>query len=164
LWLSRTEVYFAVEIQMEGRPSMQWYQPAGAHVISDVVDNEAIIVDLNSGAYYSLTGAGGAIWFLLADGVSEETLLQVAVKRYTGHADAIRDAVRGLLRELESEGLLVVAESTQVDPGVPEIEGPATPFEPPVLEKFSDMADLLLLDPIHEVDEGGWPHAKDGVR
>jgi hypothetical protein len=26
-----------------------------------------------------------------------------------------------------------------------------------VLQKYTDMADLLLLDPIHEVDEQGWP-------
>jgi hypothetical protein len=26
------------------------------------------------------------------------------------------------------------------------------------LETYDDMADLLLLDPIHEVSEQGWPH------
>jgi hypothetical protein len=25
------------------------------------------------------------------------------------------------------------------------------------MEKYEDMRDLLVLDPIHEVDEGGWP-------
>jgi len=32
-------------------------------------------------------------------------------------------------------------------------------YAPPVLETFSDMQDLLLLDPIHEVDDAGWPMA-----
>ena len=32
-------------------------------------------------------------------------------------------------------------------------------FEAPILQKYTDMQDLLLLDPIHEVDEAGWPHA-----
>jgi hypothetical protein len=27
-----------------------------------------------------------------------------------------------------------------------------------VLEKFTDMHDLLLMDPIHEVSDAGWPH------
>lgn len=35
------------------------------------------------------------------------------------------------------------------------------PFEPPVLEKYTDMQDLLLLDPIHEVDDTGWPKRKN---
>ena len=34
------------------------------------------------------------------------------------------------------------------------------PFVPPTLEKYTDMQDLVLLDPVHEVDERGWPHAQ----
>jgi hypothetical protein len=30
-------------------------------------------------------------------------------------------------------------------------------YVPPVMNKHSDMQELLLLDPIHEVDEAGWP-------
>ena len=37
-------------------------------------------------------------------------------------------------------------------------------FEKPVLQKYSDMQDLLLLDPIHEVDEMGWPNALPAER
>jgi hypothetical protein len=34
-------------------------------------------------------------------------------------------------------------------------------FTQPVLEVYTDMQDLLLLDPIHEVDEeAGWPSPK----
>jgi hypothetical protein len=36
--------------------------------------------------------------------------------------------------------------------------GEPAAFEPPLLEKFTDMEDLLLLDPVHEVDGRGWPH------
>jgi len=32
------------------------------------------------------------------------------------------------------------------------------PFTKPELHKFTDMQDLLLFDPIHEVDESGWPN------
>ena len=37
---------------------------------------------------------------------------------------------------------------------------PRAPFHPPVLNVFSDMQDLLLLDPIHDVDATGWPMPK----
>lgn len=30
-------------------------------------------------------------------------------------------------------------------------------FEEPIFHKYTDMEDLLLLDPIHDVDETGWP-------
>ena len=30
-------------------------------------------------------------------------------------------------------------------------------FEPPMFERYEEMKNLLILDPIHEVDEQGWP-------
>jgi hypothetical protein len=30
-------------------------------------------------------------------------------------------------------------------------------YSAPSFEKFDDMADQLLLDPIHEIGEAGWP-------
>jgi hypothetical protein len=33
-------------------------------------------------------------------------------------------------------------------------------FTRPVLTKFTDMQDLLLLDPIHDVNSSGWPAKK----
>jgi len=35
------------------------------------------------------------------------------------------------------------------------------PFERPVLEKFTDVQELLALDPVHDVDGSGWPRPKD---
>ena len=32
-----------------------------------------------------------------------------------------------------------------------------------MFERFTDMQDLLLLDPIHDVDETGWPVRADAV-
>ena len=33
-------------------------------------------------------------------------------------------------------------------------------FVPPMLARFNNMSDLLLLDPIHDVDEQGWPRER----
>ena len=35
-----------------------------------------------------------------------------------------------------------------------------TPFVDPALEKYTDMQDFLLVDPIHEVSDAGWPHTQ----
>ena len=43
----------------------------------------------------------------------------------------------------------------ETDPGIERLS-----FEAPILHKYTDMQDLLLLDPIHEVDEAGWPSVK----
>jgi hypothetical protein len=31
------------------------------------------------------------------------------------------------------------------------------------MQRFSDMQGLLLVDPIHEVDDTGWPHTQPGA-
>jgi hypothetical protein len=37
-------------------------------------------------------------------------------------------------------------------------EGQGESYLQPSFEKYSDMQEMLLLDPIHEVSEAGWPH------
>ena len=57
------------------------------------------------------------------------------------------------------------AVSTRVwisEPEPCEIEKPI--FQAPSLQKYTDMEEMLALDPIHEVDEEmGWPSAKVAV-
>jgi hypothetical protein len=37
-------------------------------------------------------------------------------------------------------------------------EGDRQDYSDPAFEKYDDMADLILLDPVHEIDqEKGWP-------
>jgi hypothetical protein len=81
-------------------------------------------------------------------------------ERFRGR-DGIASAVDDFVRELAEENL-IIEDSSRAAKNVKQerIEiGTLTQFERPVLQKYSDMQDLLLLDPIHEVDETGWPHA-----
>jgi hypothetical protein len=41
-----------------------------------------------------------------------------------------------------------------------QMDGKQQEFSRPILTKYTDMKELLLLDPIHEVDETGWPNPK----
>ena len=61
---------------------------------------------------------------------------------------------------------LIAAGSTALETsGLLQAAGPAVTVVPgePVLEKYTDMQELLLLDPIHDVEEAGWPKAKPGA-
>jgi hypothetical protein len=66
--------------------------------------------------------------------------------------------VQALLKDLAAEDLISPTESA----GSAATPGPGTraPYAAPTLQKHTDMQDLLLLDPIHEVDETGWPSVK----
>jgi hypothetical protein len=78
----------------------------------------------------------------------------------------IRGGVEAFIETLRRESLIVPLEGEPAkSAAVPEQEASVSEkrpdFIPPKLRKYTDMQDLLLLDPIHEVDEQGWPIAKD---
>ena len=71
----------------------------------------------------------------------------------------MEQGLRWLLDQLLKENLIVPAPegrsgmSESIDSG-----GDRLLFSDPVFEKYDDMADLILLDPVHEIDqEEGWP-------
>jgi hypothetical protein len=73
-------------------------------------------------------------------------------------------SVTGFVEELVKEGLLVKADH-EIPAGdasllISQLAEVAGDFKPPLVNKYTDMQDLLLLDPIHEVDEKGWPESK----
>jgi hypothetical protein len=127
-------------------------------VAAETVNGEVLMIHLESGNYFSLRAAGAAIWEAVERGVPAAEIAEAFRDRY-GIADA--DAlVGGFLAELVGEDLLVSSADGKDAPSGPGWEPPALEgeFVAPRLEKFTDMQHLILLDPVHEVDEGqGWP-------
>ena len=85
----------------------------------------------------------------------------VILETYQGDADDVGRGVQHLLAQLQQENLIVpvdVAGDIDFTKLAPSHNGHEKPsFNPPSLNKYSDMQELLLLDPIHDVDEAGWP-------
>jgi len=132
------------------------------NVIHETIEGEVIVIDLRSGTYYSLREAGATVWHALEQGADEEEMLAELERHYDGSPDEMRTATRRLLDELEEEGLVRVEESrgaAGAGLAAGTNGGPRVPFRAPVLEKHTDMQDLILLDPVHEVGTRGWPHA-----
>ena len=131
------------------------------NVIHETIEGEVILIDLKTGTYYSLRDAGAAVWQAIQDGAGEDGIAAELRSRYDASEEQIQEAVRRLLAELEREGLVradegeaaPAATSSASDNGAARL-----PFSAPVLEKHTDMQDLILLDPVHEVGAEGWPH------
>jgi hypothetical protein len=94
----------------------------------------------------------------------EDEIVDMLSKRYDAAIINIQKAVRDLVLELIREGILV---PRTTDSGGENLSKEDLQdifiikehrFEIPALEKYTDMEELLLLDPIHEVDETGWPN------
>lgn len=112
----------------------------GEHIVGEVFDGEAIIIDTITGAYYSMPDGAAQIWAALAAGANTVDFIAAT-------STAAHDRVEAVLGEL------VAAELVVTTAAMPERADGAKQF----LTKYSDMEELLLLDPIHDVAPAGWP-------
>lgn len=134
-------------------------------IIHETIDGEAMIVNLSDGAYYSTAATGAFVWQLVMQGNSVDSCISACQCKYDcSSVEQLGGLVENFVNELLSEGLIHkgssndVREFTDQKPDTELREA----FSIPALYKYSDMQDLLLLDPIHDVDESGWPNPKNG--
>ncbi len=137
------------------------YRINSPHVVAETLDGEATIVDLESGTYYALNESGSFIWERLAHGSEPAEVADGLASTYELDAQRATEAVEGLLAELSERGLVVPTQngapngsSSAAVNGASSLGGA---YAAPQLSTYTDMQELLLLDPIHEVDESGWP-------
>jgi hypothetical protein len=125
----------------------------------ETVDDEVIIIDMAEGNYFSLRGSAAAVWALAVQGLPVSHIAS-AIGGATGRTpENVLQDVEEFIRQLEQEGILAEGPSPADKPTDPELA--SFEYTPPVLDKFTEMQDLLTLDPIHEVDETGWPNPAD---
>ena len=134
-------------------------------VVFESFGDETVLVNLDSGFYYSLQGCAGRVLELLDAGHPVDAIAGCLLGEFGGDPAKIKTEAEAFIAELAAEAILVPCPPAdnpregQETPGAIGAAIPRPPYRSPIIEKFSDMQDLLLLDPIHEVDEMGWPHA-----
>ncbi len=127
-------------------------------IVHETVDGEVIAIDLASGSYFSLAGSGPVIWDLLVAGASAEELRTALEGRYDAAPGEIEEALGELLPKLLESALIAAVEGEgAASAAAPAANGSREAFAPPAFERYTDMKDYFLLDPIHEVDPAGWP-------
>lgn len=131
-------------------------RPNSPPVVHETVAGETVIVELDSGSYYHLAGSGSYLWELLAGGRDTGATADALADHYDLATEDARAAVDALVDELRRERLVVDAVGTEAAAAT-DPETPSGPYDPPLLTKHDDMQELLVLDPVHEVDETGWP-------
>lgn len=148
------------------------YRVNSPKVTHQTIDHESVMIDLENGNYYSLNRVGSVIWNLLDEGATVGQIVEAMRATHHGEPDQIAAATLSLIEELLREELIIVeperapasggnaADRAEQRRESAVAESGKLEFEMPALQKYTDMQDLLLLDPIHEVDEAGWPQAK----
>ena len=139
------------------------YTPNSPNIIHEVIDGEAILISMETGSYYSIDSVGAVVWDHMNNGLSNSQIIEAIAAQYDGEWADIEQGVQQLFDQLQAELLIVVDETAANNGHLPAENDTANsqarpPFEAPTLHKYTDMEDLLLLDPIHDVDESGWPN------
>ena len=134
------------------------------HVIHETIDGEVIVINLASGNYYSVKGSGADVWEVIqsSPGADKDTITAAIAARFGRSSEDVGHDIADFLEALRREELVAATENGATA-SIPPTNGPgenSKTFEPPLLEKYTDMQDLVLLDPVHEVDSTGWPAPK----
>jgi len=126
---------------------------------SEVLDGEAVIVDFTTGRYHAAAGVAATVWEAMKQGQEiNEIMLQVR----SAHTDVPEDAESSVLAFIDS--VVDAGLAKQADPEIGQTSSSEqqtstapTPWIVPVLESHNDLADLMLIDPVHDVTARGWP-------
>ena len=130
-------------------------------VIEETFDGEVTLVHLRTGIFYGLNATGSALWRQIEQGRTPETVARVLAEAYGVGREAVEADIAPLIAELVDDEVLVPADA-QADVPPPRADGP---WSAPAAERYSDMAELLKLDPIHDLraDYAGWPVPREGT-
>jgi hypothetical protein len=129
----------------------QSYRLNSPGVISDQIDGEVLVIDLTIGHYFRITGSTLHLWNMLISGVNVSAIFD-SCNNFLEKKNEIEMHIEALV----SNNLIVpnLKKSSEIE----KIE--SWKFETFEIEKFTDLEDILGLDPIHEVSaEKGWPES-----
>jgi hypothetical protein len=143
--------------------------PDRSTVVDEDFSPEWVIIDLRDGKYYCLNESAAFIWATLKSGPkSFERIYGEISKRFILDPTAARDEVECFILVMEKASLLIVDRSSVGEESSVEtndILTPPTLWIAPGYTTYSDLQDLILIDPVHEVNvEAGWPMPVMGKR
>lgn len=78
----------------------------GADVTSTVLDDEAVLLNLANGVYYSLNPVGTAIWEQLTGSQSLAEILGIVHRQFEVTEEIVRQDLVALVSRLREEGLI----------------------------------------------------------
>lgn len=143
----------ATQIEDSRRFSMR-----SPNVVADIVDNEVVAVNLESGTYFSLFHHAAWLWIAIVSGQP----LGMIIGRVAERSSYSSQEVYAFVKELLAYDLIEPLKANATfDPSIDDLHAiPGAPYVPLTINVHRDLQDILLLDPVHDSDEAGWPEAR----
>jgi len=140
--------------------SMAQVELNSSSISCERLDGEMVIISFETGKYFNSNGAAADILYLIENSVDHSLWGQILSTQFSDFEESSSGIAEflGLLLEekivLESPGVVVktIDLPTDYQRGA---------WQKPALLVFDDLADLLLIDPIHDTSLEGWPTVKN---
>jgi hypothetical protein len=118
------------------------YAVPADRVASRTLDGEAVVINLDSGAYFGLNPPATTLWNLLEAGPrSDEALALGLAAAHGADPEEVAADVGHFLGDMERAGLLVRSDAEELTVG-PLPDGPV--YVAPVAERYETLDDLML--------------------
>ena len=132
-------------------------------LISQQFDSEVVLANYQNGVYYNLDGSAAQIWLGLKVNRTVEEIGRALAATTGGDVTSITQQVQAFVDGMLAEGLIAndaadagseTSIKTSINPWTPVLSGT---FVAPEFQRFDNLRELLLMDPVHDAGEEGWP-------
>jgi len=124
-------------------------------VAAEQFDDEAVLINFQTGTYYSLRGTAPEIWNL----VQEPNTIDRIVERLGAPDHGAQKAIEAMLAQLVADSCVLICDIDEAHlNGKTDVTAEAKQFIAPIVQSFHDLQELIVVDPVHEADPmDGWP-------
>lgn len=125
----------------------------------DVAEGMGVVIDFTTGCLYNFNELGTAIFDRINVGGDTDNILEM-IKKTSGCPEDIEETYQEFINTLIEKQILIETPGDCSDVET-FTERDFAESKKPVVEEFNDVQDLILADPIHDVDPNtGWPALK----
>jgi len=138
------------------------FKPNTHSITYQALADEMVIVYLETGIYYSLESVGTLIWNELTAGSSMKKVMEELCLRFDELPEEIEKSLKGFITQLQEEKLITPQKEVELTfsffhPPSKHFCYAKAPYIHPYLNKYTEMQELLLLDPSeNEGMESSW--------
>ena len=136
-----------------------FYKHNDEHVAAEEFDGEFVLINFARGTYFSLRFSAVDVWRQFRNGADPALVEGRIRERFAVAGDEAPAELKRCIQVLIDEELLREVGA----PGSPVEDWSSQVWAAPAVEVYSDLQDLIVLDPVHEVDTTtGWPRRAAG--
>lgn len=123
-------------------------EPKKDRVAAELIDGEAIIINVLTGTYYSTEGIGGWVWERCSEGQSVAEIVSMGCGRFEVSAEQLERDLLAFADTLKAEDLVTESPAHPAANNREEIvQADRAAYVAPTLLIYRDLKDLLALDP-----------------